>query len=59
MGVDFIILGFATVDGFHIKGLAENEGDVLLNTEICDPAPRKEKGTDLFYQQFQIANNWG
>jgi hypothetical protein len=27
------------VDGFHVEGMAENEGDVLLDTEICDPVP--------------------
>jgi hypothetical protein len=27
------------VDGFHIEGMAENEGEVLLDTEIGDPVP--------------------
>jgi hypothetical protein len=27
------------VDRFHVEGMAENEGDVLLDTEICDPVP--------------------
>jgi hypothetical protein len=27
------------VDRFHVEGMAENEGDVLLDTEIGDPVP--------------------
>jgi len=27
------------VDRFHVEGMAENEGDVLLDTEIRDPVP--------------------
>jgi hypothetical protein len=27
------------VDGFHVEGVAENEGDVFLGTEIGDPVP--------------------
>jgi hypothetical protein len=27
------------MDRFHVEGMAENEGDVLLDTEIGDPVP--------------------
>jgi hypothetical protein len=27
------------MDSFHVEGVAENEGDVLLDTEISDPIP--------------------
>jgi hypothetical protein len=27
------------MDGFHVEGMAENEGDVFLGTEIADPVP--------------------
>jgi hypothetical protein len=29
------------MDGFHIEGMAEDEGDVFLATEIGDPVPGK------------------
>ena len=31
----------------------------LGNAETPAKKNSKEQGTDLFYQQFQIANNWG
>jgi hypothetical protein len=27
------------MDRFHVKGMTENEGDVLLGTEVSDPVP--------------------
>jgi hypothetical protein len=27
------------MNGFHVEGMAENEGDVLLDTEVGDPVP--------------------
>ncbi len=27
------------MDRFHVEGMAENEGNVLLDTEISDPVP--------------------
>jgi hypothetical protein len=45
MGVDLIVFGFSTVNGFHIEGMAEDEGDVVLNAEISDPVP----GEHTFY----------
>jgi hypothetical protein len=35
------------VNGFHVQGVAEHEGDVLLDTEIGDPVPGEHAlGTD-------------
>lgn len=41
MGIDFIILCLTTMNGFHIKGVTENKGDVFLCTEICNPISGK------------------
>jgi hypothetical protein len=38
-GVDAIILGLAAVDGFHVQGVSEHEGDILFDAEIGDPVP--------------------
>jgi hypothetical protein len=38
-GVDPIVFGFSSVNRFHVEGMAENKGDVLLDTEIGDPVP--------------------
>jgi hypothetical protein len=29
------------MDRFHVEGMAEDEGDVFLGTEIGDPVPRE------------------
>jgi len=39
VGIDAVILGLAAVDGAHVEGVAEDEGDALLSAEICDPVP--------------------
>jgi hypothetical protein len=38
-GVDLIVFGFSSVNGFHVEGMAKNEGDVFLGTEIGYPVP--------------------
>src|SRR3990172_5782954 len=38
-GVDLIVFGFSSVNRFHVEGMAENEGDIFLGTEIGDPVP--------------------
>ena len=45
MGVDLIVFGFSSVDRFHVEGVAEDEWNVLFNTEIGDPVP----GEHAFY----------
>ena len=37
--VDLVVFGFAAVDGFHVEGMAQDEGDALLSTEVGDPVP--------------------
>lgn len=41
-GVDLIVLAFAAVDGFHVQGVAEDEGDLLPVAEIGEPVPTKQ-----------------
>jgi hypothetical protein len=33
MSVDFVGLRLAAVDGFHVKGVAQDEWDILLRTK--------------------------
>jgi hypothetical protein len=42
VGIDFVVFGFATVNGFHIKGMAEDKGDFLLGAEIGEPVPGED-----------------
>ncbi len=39
MGIDFVILAFATMDRFHVKGMAKHEGDSFPDTKISHPIP--------------------
>jgi hypothetical protein len=41
-GIDFIVFGFAAVDGFHVEGMAEDELDSLLGAQIGQPVPAEE-----------------
>ena len=38
-GVDPVVLHFAAVDGFHVQGVAEHEGDALVLAQISEPVP--------------------
>ena len=38
-GVDPVVLGFASVDGLHVEGVAQDEGDLLLGAEVGEPVP--------------------
>ena len=39
VGVDSVVLGLSSVDGFHVKGMSENEFDAFFSTQIGDPIP--------------------
>ena len=39
VGVDTVALGLPAADGLHVASAAEEEGDVLVGTEVCDPVP--------------------
>ena len=38
-GIDFVIFGFTAVNGFHVQGMAQDEGDAVLAKEIGGPIP--------------------
>jgi len=38
-GVDAIVLGLGAVDGAHVEGVTENEGEVFSGAQIADPVP--------------------
>ncbi len=38
-GVDLVVLGLAAVDGLHVQGVAEDEGDALVLAEVGEPVP--------------------
>jgi hypothetical protein len=38
-GIDFVIFDFGAVDGLHVKGVTEDEGDVFFSTEVGKPVP--------------------
>ena len=37
--IDSVVLGFTSMDGFHVEGVAEDEGDVFAIAEISEPVP--------------------
>src|SRR5262249_7991104 len=41
-GVDLVVLTFAAVDGFHVQGMSEDEGDLLLVAEVGEPVPGEQ-----------------
>jgi hypothetical protein len=49
-GVDLIVFSFSSMDGFHVEGMAEDEGDVFLGTEVGDPVP----GEHAFYGDHDV-----
>jgi hypothetical protein len=38
-GVDAVVLGLAPMDGLHVQGVAEDEGDGMFGTEVSEPVP--------------------
>jgi hypothetical protein len=39
VSIDTVVLGLGPMDGLHVQGMAENEGDALFGTEVGDPIP--------------------
>ena len=39
VAVDLVVLGLAAVNGLHVQGVAEHEGDVPRGAEIGQPVP--------------------
>jgi hypothetical protein len=42
LGVDLIVLGFPAVDGFHVQGVAEHEGNPFTVAQIGNPIPGED-----------------
>ena len=38
-GIDAVVLGLAAVDGLHVVGVADQEGELLLGAEVGEPVP--------------------
>jgi hypothetical protein len=39
--INFIVLGFAAMNGLHIEGVSQDKGNPFLRTEVSQPIPRK------------------
>jgi ribosomal protein S18 acetylase RimI-like enzyme len=39
LAVDPIVLHLPAMDGFHVQGVAEHEGNPKLGAEVCDSVP--------------------
>ena len=39
LGIDLVVLCLASMDGFHIEGMAQDKGDTLFLAEIGNPVP--------------------
>jgi hypothetical protein len=45
LGIDLVMFGLAAVDGFHLEGVSQDEGNALLSTQVGEPIP----GEDTFH----------
>jgi hypothetical protein len=41
-GVDLVVLGFAPMNGFHVKSVAQDEGDAFVGAQVSDPVPGED-----------------
>jgi hypothetical protein len=39
LGIDSVVFGVAAMAGFHVEGMAEDEGKTLLRTQVSQPGP--------------------
>ena len=42
MGVDPVVLGLRAVDGSHVQGVSEHEGDALARAQVGQPVPGED-----------------
>ncbi len=49
IGVYFVVLGFAAMDGFHIENMAKDEGNIFFTAEIGEPVPSKDAAVNNKY----------
>ena len=39
VSIDAVVLGLGSMDGLHVQGMAEDEGDGVFGTEVGEPVP--------------------
>jgi hypothetical protein len=39
LGIDSVVFGCAAMEGFHVEGMAEDEGHPLPSTQVSQPGP--------------------
>ena len=54
MSIDAIVFSFASMDGFHIESVPEDEGDIHISAKISEPIP----GEEAFDANDDIAAKW-
>jgi len=37
-----VVLGFASMDGFHIESMTQHQGDAFFSTDISQPVPAED-----------------
>ena len=42
LGINSVVFGFAAMDRFHVKGVAENKRNPFARTEVGQPIPGEE-----------------
>jgi hypothetical protein len=50
VGIEFVVLGLAAVNGFHVQGMTQHKGNVLARADIGNPVP----GEDAFHADHQV-----
>ena len=42
VGIDLVVFRFATVDGLHVEGMAQDKGNPFLRAEVGEPGPGEQ-----------------
>jgi hypothetical protein len=42
LGIDLVLFGLTAVDGFHLEGVSQDEGNALLSAEVGEPIPSED-----------------
>src|SRR5262249_21439307 len=42
LGIDLVVLRLAAVDGLHVEGVTQDEGNLLSLTQVCQPVPAEQ-----------------
>jgi hypothetical protein len=50
LGVDLVVFGLAPMNGFHVQGMTQDEGNPLLGAQVGEPVP----GEDTFDADHEI-----